>query len=175
LDEPAAQSKEPAAADPEQPSATDLELVRRLALDRLARRAHSRHELAQGLARRGCPEAAVTVVLDRLAAVGLIDDLAFARAWVEQRRQRKGLSLLQLSRELSAKGVSAEIVAQALEQSPQLDQDIALAVGRSRLGRLAGLERSVWERRLAGQLSRRGFSPAVVRQVVFQLRDETAD
>jgi regulatory protein len=117
----------------------------------------------------------VTVVLDRLAAVGLIDDLAFARAWVEQRRQRKGLSLVQLGRELRAKGVSADIVEQVLEQSPESDQTVALELARSRLSRWSGLERPVWERRLAGLLSRRGFSPALVRQVVFQLRDETVE
>ncbi|MDR1214233.1 MAG: recombination regulator RecX [Propionibacteriaceae bacterium] len=161
--------------EPNALSPAGLESIQRRVLDRLAGRAHSRQELARALAQRGCPEPAVTVVLDRLAAVGLIDDLAFARAWVEQRRQRKGLSLVQLGRELRAKGVSADIVEQVLEQSPESDQTVALELARSRLSRWSGLERPVWERRLAGLLSRRGFSPALVRQVVFQLRDETVE
>jgi regulatory protein len=149
-----------------------LERVRHLALDRLTGRSHSRGELTRWLLGRGCPEPAVTAVLDRLAAVGLIDDVAFARDWVDQRRLRKGLSRVQLTRELSAKGVSAEIVEQTLGERAESDQAVALELARARLSRLAGLERPVWERRLAGLLARRGFSPAVVRGVVFQLGQE---
>ena len=44
-------------------------------------------------------------MLDRFTEVGLIDDAAFARAWVSSRQAGRGLARRALSAELRAKGV----------------------------------------------------------------------
>ena len=61
------------------------------------------------------PDDAAEAVLDRFTEVGLIDDAAFARAWVSSRQAGRGLARRALSAELRAKGVDAEVAATAVE------------------------------------------------------------
>ena len=65
----------------------------------------TRKQLADLLAKRDVPEDAAEAVLDRFTEVGLIDDAAFARAWVSSRQAGRGLARRALSAELRAKGV----------------------------------------------------------------------
>ena len=50
--------------------------------------------------RGGVPDEAAEAVLTRFTDAGLIDDAAFARAWVESRHHSRGLSKRSLSAEL---------------------------------------------------------------------------
>jgi regulatory protein len=62
----------------------------------------TRQQLADLLATRGVPDDAAEAVLDRYTEVGLIDDAAFARAWVSSRQAGRGLARRALSSELRA-------------------------------------------------------------------------
>ncbi len=62
----------------------------------------TRVQLAEALKKRGVPDEAADAVLGRFTDVGLIDDAAFARAWVESRHHGQGLSARALSAELPA-------------------------------------------------------------------------
>ena len=44
------------------------------------------------MAQRAVPEDVAETVLDRFTELGLIDDAAFSRAWVESRHRGRGLS-----------------------------------------------------------------------------------
>ena len=162
----------------------EVEAARAIALRQLVTRARSRAELENDLRRRAIRPAVVAEVLSRLQALGLIDDLDFARQWIEQRRRAKGLGMARLRQELLAKGIAEEIVAQAL--SPQADPSddeylggeeemVALEWARRRARHLGDCDLTTRQRRLAGQLTRRGFSASIVRRVVFQIIDETPD
>ena len=134
--------------EPDSPDADPVAVAREIALRQLTVRARTRTELARALARKQVPAEAAEVVIDRLAEVGLIDDEVFARDWLAAgvRRQKSRRSLL-----------------------AELDADRDIAVARAFADRkarsLAGLDRNVAYRRLAGALARRGFSPGVVAQV----------
>ena len=52
----------------------------------------TRQQLADLLAARGVPDDAAEAVLDRFTEVGLIDDAAFARAWVSSRQESMTLA-----------------------------------------------------------------------------------
>ncbi len=151
--------------EPDSPDADPVAVAREIALRQLTVRARTRTELARALARKQVPAEAAEVVIDRLAEVGLIDDEVFARDWLAAgvRRQKSRRSLLA---ELAEKGVDREVIDQA---AAELDADRDIAVARAFADRkarsLAGLDRNVAYRRLAGALARRGFSPAVVAQV----------
>lgn len=60
-------------------------------------------------------------VFDRLLEKGYVDDENFARFWIENRQQRKGISLRKLKAELAAKGVSSETVDRHLRASERND------------------------------------------------------
>ncbi len=70
-------------------------------------------------------------MLERFTEVGLIDDAAFAAAWVSSRQSGRGLSRRALADELRRKGVDKEVAAVALEAvDPQDEWDAARALVR---------------------------------------------
>lgn len=71
----------------------------------------------------GVSKAVTERVFDRLVEKGYIDDEKFARYWVENRNQRKGMSQRKLRAELAAKGVANDIVEQQLALGERNDQD----------------------------------------------------
>jgi regulatory protein len=139
-------------------------------LRRLAAKARTRHELDQALRAKNVPEAVATEVLDRMAEVGLVDDGAFARDWVESRQMRRQLSGQALRRELESKGVAREEIDQALESVVADDEYDAARLLAERKGRSTkGLPREVRYRRLVGVLTRRGFGAGLTTRVVTEV------
>lgn len=64
----------------------------------------TRKQLADALRKREIPDETAEEVLSRFEDVGLIDDAAFADAWVESRHRGRGLARRALVRELHTKG-----------------------------------------------------------------------
>lgn len=62
-------------------------------------------------------------VLERLIEKGYVDDAKFARYWIENRHQRKGISQRQLAAELMAKGVDRTVIEQLMQASERTDLD----------------------------------------------------
>jgi len=149
------------------PDADPVAVARTIVLRKLAAQARTRAELSKALQAKHVPQEAADAVLDRMEAVGLIDDEGFARDWVESRQQRRHLSRSALRRELMTKGVERTQIDSALEQ---VDADDELTAARAlvakKLSSMDGLDRQVRYRRLAGILGRRGFSPSVISQIV---------
>lgn len=147
-------------------------VARTIVLRKLAAQARTRHELATALSAREVPEDVAEAVLDRMEAVGLVDDEAFARDWVESRQQRRHLSRSALRRELQTKGIDRDQIDEAVA-GVETDDEVgaALALAQKKFRSLQGLERNVQYRRLAGALARRGFSAGVTATVLSQVLD----
>jgi regulatory protein len=128
------------------------------------------------LAKRGIPDDAAATVLDRFTEVGLIDDAAFARAWVSSRQSGRGLARRALGAELRAKGVDPEVAASALEEvDPQDEWDAARRLVARRLPSMSRLDRQTAERRLIGMLARKGYGGGLAGYVVREALDERGD
>ena len=128
----------------------------------LAHRARSRSELAARLHAKGHDERTVQGVLDRLSAEGLLDDRAFAAAFVADKRRLSGWGASRMGRELERLGVGREIVEALLPDTPEEAAD-ELARARAVLER-RGPARPPLEparKRAFDHLVRRGFSTAV--------------
>ncbi|MDR2975352.1 MAG: recombination regulator RecX [Propionibacteriaceae bacterium] len=143
-----------------------------IALRRLSVRARSEAELRRDLRQRRVEASTIDTVLSRLEHAGLVDDVEFARQWVEERQRRQGLSTARLSRELAGKGVTPDTIRQVVAQACQPQSEIALEFARKRVRSMSGLDRTTMMRRLSGQLARRGFPESVVRTVVMTVADE---
>ena len=142
-------------------------MAHRIALRSLTAQARSRAELERTLRRRNVPEPAADRVLDRLTAVGLVDDAQLAREWVAVRQPRRQLSRDGLRRELQAKGVAREAIESALaDLAPEAEREAAQTLARRRLRSMTGLAREVQYRRLAATLGRRGFSGGLIAAVL---------
>lgn len=137
----------------------------------LAVRMRTRGELADRLRRRGHTPEIVYAVLNELERVGLLDDDRFAETWVRGRMALRPSGAARLRWELVQKGVAREVIDRTLHHtlSAQDESTMAVAVARARLPRYRGAPREVAYRRLAGVLQRRGFSPAVVAQVLREV------
>ncbi|OBF10251.1 recombination regulator RecX [Mycobacterium sp. ACS4054] len=145
------------------------EQARTLCLRLLTARARTRSELHGQLAKRGYPEDVSASVLDRLAAVGLVDDTDFAQQWVRSRRATAGKSRRALAAELRTKGVDREVIAAALSDiDAGAERDRAEQLVRTKLRReaLDGDDARV-TRRLVGMLARRGYSQNLACEVVL--------
>lgn len=151
-------------------------VARTIVLRKLAAQARTRQELARALSARQVPEDVAEFVLDRMEAVGLVDDEAFARDWVESRQQRRHLSRSALRRELQTKGIDRDQIDEAVAGVETDDEiEAALALAQKRMRSLQGLEREVQYRRLAGALARRGFSGGVASTVLSRVLDVPRD
>jgi regulatory protein len=142
-------------------------VARTIALRLLDHQPRTRAELAQALARRGVPADAAAAVLDRFTEVGLIDDAAFAAAWVDSRHAGRGLGRRALSAELRRRGVDNEIVRDAVETVSADDEEAAArTLVERRLRSMSSLSPETRLRRLVGMLARKGFSQGLAHKVV---------
>ena len=137
----------------------------------LSYRPRSETELRQRLSRRGAPTELVDEAISRLRELGLVDDAAFARAWVEGRSRTSPRSRRLLRRELQAKGIGGEAAREAL--APLDDEDAAFRAGERRAAAMRGLPYPEFRRRLGDFLRRRGFDPETVRRAAEWLWRDT--
>jgi regulatory protein len=147
-----------------------LSLAREICLRQLAVRARSRTELATTLRRRGVTEETAREVLDRLTAVGLIDDDAFAAALVSSARVNRGLGRRALAAELRRRGIDPDISDTAL-QAVSADEEEASArdLVIRRLRSLGHLPEQVQARRCAAMLTRKGYPADLAFRVVGEV------
>ena len=133
----------------------------------LAHRARSRAELAVRLRAKGHDEPAVQPVLERLSGEGLVDDQAFAAAFVADKRRLAGWGAGRIARELDRLGVDADVVQSVLPQSDEATAD-ELARARAALEH-RGPARAPLEparKRAFEFLVRRGYSTTVAYRTV---------
>lgn len=142
--------------------------ARQVCLRLLTLAPRTRAQLADALHRRGIPDEAADEVLDRFTDVGLIDDAAFARAWVESRHYSRGLASRALAAELKQRGVAAGQIRAAIDG--QLGPEAEVAAARQlvarRLAATGGLSAEQRTRRLAGMLARKGYPPGLAFRVI---------
>jgi len=119
------------------------------------------------------PDEVAEHVLERFQDVGLIDDQAFAHAWVESRHRGRGLARRALAVELRHRGVDAELVSEAVGQlDPEQEKETARELVRRKLAGTRGLDRDKRVRRLAGMLARKGYPEGLALRTV---RDALAE
>ncbi|MEW1656256.1 MULTISPECIES: recombination regulator RecX [unclassified Streptomyces] len=159
-----------------EPPRTPEEQARAICLRLLTGRPRTRRQLADALRERGIPEEAAEEVLARFEDVGLIDDAAFADAWVESRHHGRGLARRALARELRTKGVDSALIDQAVGR---LDVEQEEATARELVDRKLrasrGLDRDKRLRRLAGMLARKGYPEGLALRVVRQALEEEGE
>lgn len=134
-----------------------------LAVRWLARRDHSRAELAQRLRRRGIADEAIEHALDELAAAGYLSDARYASALVAQRKGRYGKrAIVHVLRE---RGIAAPDAATALAELAAGDETAeARALWQQRFGAPPRDERD--KARQVRFLQARGYSLSVALAVL---------
>jgi regulatory protein len=150
-----------AAEDPEA-------LARQVCLRLLTLSPRTRAQLADALRKRGIPDETADEVLSRFEDVGLIDDAAFARSWVESRHHGRGLASRALSAELKQRGVAPDEIRAAIDEqlSPDDEATAARRLIDRKLNSTRGLPPEQRTRRLAGLLARKGYPAGLAFRVI---------
>lgn len=139
-------------------------------LDLLSRRPYSTGEVQRYLQQKQVAPHHSERVIERLTDVGLLDDLAFARFWIENRETFQPRSAIAIRYELRQKGVDAETIDQALDEGDFDEEETAYRAGVKVLSRLRKYEdKREFTQKLAGVLGRRGFQWEVIRRVAERL------
>lgn len=142
------------------------------ALQLLTARARTRAELERRLQQRGFESGPIAETLDRLAAVGLVDDGAMARD-LASARAAQGVDASVIALELRDRGIDPAVATGAVEAAVPAGEQVERCreLARARLAKLHGHGPEVQFRRLAAFLTRRGYPPEVVETVVRELVD----
>ncbi|MFH9766142.1 recombination regulator RecX [Streptomyces microflavus] len=153
-----------------------VEQARNICLRLLTGTPRTRKQLADALRKREIPDEAAEEVLSRFEDVGLIDDAAFAGAWVESRHHGRGLARRALVRELRTKGVAPSVIDDAVGQlDADQEEETARELVARKLRSTRGLDRDKRLRRLAGMLARKGYGEGMALRVVRQALEEEGE
>jgi len=140
------------------------------ALHYLSYRPRSEAELRERLHRRGFEADNVAAVLARLKTEGLVDDLAFARFWKENRQSFRPRSQQLTRLELRQKGVAQNIIERVAVQLDDQDSAYRAAVAKAR--RLPATDYEGFSRRLGQHLKLRGFGYGLIKKTVERVWEE---
>ena len=161
----------------------------------LATRPRSRWEVERRLKRGDAPPEVIERTVERLAELGLVDDLAFSRWWLEQRDRHAPRGRRMLEAELRQHGIGRETIERlrdelaetAVEVGPAavLDEELPHTEGERAAAALAGHLRGRpipddprAQQRLGMYLVRRGFDPETARTAIraaTSLEDDLED
>ena len=141
------------------------------ALRFLSYRPRSEAEIRMRL-RRGFDQKTIDRVILQLKARRMIDDVAFARFWRENRESFSPRSERMLKLELKRKGIAVEVIDEVLEGS---DEDgAAYRAAQKKARSLSQEDYDAFRRKLGAFLRRRGFSHEVANHAIERLwRDAT--
>ncbi|HZO28265.1 MAG TPA: RecX family transcriptional regulator [Chloroflexota bacterium] len=142
------------------------------ALRFLGSRPRSEREIRDRLARHEFDVTVVDVVIERLRHMRLVDDADFAAYWVEQRATHRPRGARLLRQELRQKGVSQDVLAEALPTED--DEDGAYRTAQRKATSLRALDERTFKQRLGGFLQRRGYGYETIKPVVNRLWHETS-
>jgi regulatory protein len=148
--------------------AADTQAAFRFVVAALGRRGFARRDLERRMVQKGHPRDAVQSALARAAELGLLDDLAFARAYAEAKSAR-GRGPARLLRDLFAMGVDRSTAEEAVNAAWLDGEHVRSAtctLAQKRSAQLGSLPRPVKRRRVLAYLARRGFSGREVREMV---------
>lgn len=149
-----------------------LEQARQRVIGLLEYRPRTVREVQQRLARAGVDEATIDRLVGELREAGLLDDKAFAQAWVESRQRSRPRAKRMLAWELRQKGADPAAIEASLTG---LDEEAAaLEAAKRRLPRLLALPVAERRNKLAAFLARSGFPYSRIEDVLAKL-DLTAE
>jgi len=134
------------------------------ALNLISRRPRSEWEMRDYLKRKGYEEGVIQKTLNRLSISGYINDLDFARRWVENRRLLKATSKRRLTQELRQKRVRDEIVEQVLSEDETDEREVL----RELIARKRKQTKYQDDLKLIQYLSRQGFSYDDIKAVLHE-------
>jgi regulatory protein len=138
----------------------------RSAMSRLSQRSMTGWMLRDKLKKQGHEHVVIDQVLERLAELDLLDDEQFGRSLIRDTMARKPAGPALLKQKLYQKGIRGamadKLIAEATADRDE-QAEAAIEFAKKKARSMAKLDKTTRERRLYGQLARRGFGPDTIR------------
>lgn len=139
-------------------------------LDLISRRPRSEGEVRDYLRRKKYSEEEVTKILNVLSMKGYIDDVDFAKRWVDNRRLLKPISQRKLRLELKQKRISEEIIEKVL----LADNTDEKATIKELIAKKSRQTRYQDKQKLIQFLARQGFNYGDIKDALNDSNDNSA-
>jgi regulatory protein len=146
------------------------EIAYQKALNLLNYRPRTSEEIRKKLHKKEINDADIEYVLKRLQRSKLIDDEAFAHAWVENRSDMRPRGKRALAYELRQRGIESNIIEKAIESVDE--EELAYRAALKRARRLRNLEFNDFRRKLYSHLSQRGFGYDITRTAIERVWEQ---
>ncbi len=151
--------------------AEEYNKAKRVALHYLSYRPRTVQELKMHLARKGYESEKTERIINELKALGFLNDLEYAKAWVDERQRHKGFGKNRLRQELLKKGIASSIADEVLTNMDEGEQrQLAISIAERRYSRIKSEPWQKVERRLGNYLVRQGYSMSIVYEVLHLFR-----
>ena len=137
----------------------------------LRQRPRSEFEIRNRLKLKGYDEEIVEYVIENMRRAGEIDDVRFAKLWIDERMRISPVGDIVLRHELKSKGLSDAIIeATLMKKAEDYDEyEVAFSMAGERFEQLKKLDRKKALKRLYDFLLRRGFKYETVRKIVEKI------
>ncbi len=150
------------------------EIALQKALQFINYRPRSIAETRRRLQEKGFAEEVIEATVNRLVEKKLLNDLEFARLWIDNRNTFRPRSNSLLAYELRLKGVPDDVIAQALESFGGDQAELAYQAGIKKAQQCQYEARPDFLKKVGGYLSRRGFHYGIVKPTLERLWEEFA-
>lgn len=110
-------------------------------------------------------EKAIDFLIARLKQKGMINDLEFAKAWIEARRKSKQKGIRALKMELFQKGIDKEIIDELLVDSTN-EEELAKTALEKKIKSWKNLESLETRKKATDFLLRHGFDYSIIKSVI---------
>ena len=138
----------------------------------LAQRSRSIRETSNRLQGKKYSPKTIDKVLEELKKRGQLDDLKFAKSWVENRLVFNPKGEVAIRYELREKGLSLAIIDKVMEDlEPNFDEyTVAKTVAEQRLGELKNMSFIKRKKKIHDLLQRRGFRFETIERILYDIR-----
>jgi regulatory protein len=150
------------------------EIAFQKALQFINYRPRSIEETRRRLTEKGFSDEVIDITIEKLLEKGWLDDLNFAKQWIENRNAFRPRSERLLAYELRLKGVAENKIDLALEKYGEDESDLAYQAGIKKAKQCQNEAKFDFQKKVGGYLSRRGFSYGIVKPTVERLWKEFA-
>jgi len=142
----------------------------------LALRARSEKELDSRLKAKGISSSAVKEALEFLKGKGFVNDLEFAREWIDSRLRTNPRSAEVLKEELRKKGIEEGLIDKAVsEKADDLDEKaLMIKMAKEKIGKEKNSPKKSIKARVFRYLLSKGFESLAAEEVVNSLIGDDA-
>lgn len=140
-------------------------------------RQHSEKEVRDYFRNKQLSQMVIDAVVRVLKKKGMVNDLEFAKVWVEARRRSKQKGIRAIKQELYQKGIDKEIIEEVLRlRSGQVpEEELAKQALEKKMRIWKNLDPQKLLQKATGYLLRKGFEYEIVKEVLSKLAISSKD